>query len=143
MKTTCKRCGIVERPHKCPFSKRKVDRTRSDNKAYESKQYRKARKKVLESFDNKCLWSLFVDGRIRETNITHHIIEILEDESKSADKSNLIPLTEANHKLVHRLYLIDKLKIQELLKKMIFEYNNGKIEFGKYKAIIDKYTPYL
>ena len=143
MKTTCKICGIVEKPHKCPHSKRKLDRTRADNKVYESKQYRKARKNVLAIFDNNCLWSLFVDGKIRKTNVTHHIIEILEDESKSADTSNLIPLTEANHKLVHRLYLIDKTRIQELLRKMILDYNNGDIELGKYKSILSLYTPHF
>lgn len=143
MKTTCKICGIVERPHKCPYSKRKFDRDRVDNKAYESKGYRKARIKVLKAFDNNCLWSLFVDGKIRKTNITHHIVEILEDESKSSDISNLIPLTEANHKLVHKLYLIDKPRIQELLRKMIFDYNNGDIELGKYKSILSLDTPYF
>lgn len=143
MKTTCKICGIVERPHKCPYSKRRFDRTRIDNKVYESKQYRKARKKVLKAFDNNCLWSLFVDGKIRKTNITHHIVEILEDENKSSDASNLIPLTEDNHNLVHKLYLTDKFKIQELLRQMINDYKNGDIELGKFKERVSLYTPIL
>jgi 5-methylcytosine-specific restriction protein A len=133
MKITCKYCGIVDRPHHCPKSKRKTDRTRIDNKVYESKEYREVREEVLEDHNYICLWSLYVDGKIVKAEITHHIIEILEDESKSKDYNNLIPLQGFNHKHhVHRLYFINKEKTQELLRKMIRDFKNGDKELGKY-----------
>ncbi len=134
MKTTCKYCGIVDRPHHCPHSKRKADRTRIDNKVYESKEYREVREEVLSDYNYICLWSLYVDGRIRAADVTHHIVEILEDESKATDYNNLIPLSDYSHKNeVHVLYLSDKVKTQDLLMEMLRDYKNGDMTLGKYK----------
>lgn len=145
MKTTCKYCGIVDRPHNCPHVKRKTDRTRADNKVYESKEYREVRQEVLEDHDYICLWSLYIDGKIVKADITHHIIEVLEDESKATDYFNLIPLQAFNHKhQVHRLYLINKEKMQELLRNMLYDFKNGDKELGKYRdkvKEIEKVSP--
>lgn len=137
MKISCSYCGIVDKPHRCPKRQRRTDRARVDNKVYESKEYRKVRKKVLEAYDYKCLWSIYVDGRVRTGELTHHIIEVLEDESKATDFNNLIPLTDRNHDIVHKLYKKDKEKVQRILKAMLDDYSNGIIEFKKYKYILE------
>ncbi len=134
MKTTCKYCGIVDKPHKCPHNKRKTDRTRTDNKVYESKEYRNIRRIVLSDYNYMCLWSLYVDGKIRKADVTHHIVEILDDESKATDYNNLIPLSDYIHiPEVHRLYLIDKLETQLLLREMLKDFKNNDMTLGKYK----------
>lgn len=136
MKITCKYCGVVEKPHICPHSKRKTDRTRIDNKVYESKEYRTTRRRVLEDHRGICLWSLYVVGQIQKAEVTHHIIEILDDVSKATDYNNLIPLSNCNHHLeVHKLYSINKIKTQELLRLMLKDFKNGDFTLGKYKEV--------
>ena len=63
MKTTCAYCGIVDRPHICPYRKRRTDRTRIDNKIYESKEYRKLRKEVLEDFNYVDVFSFYIEDK--------------------------------------------------------------------------------
>ena len=147
MKMTCKYCGIVNKPHKCPHSKRKADRSRTDNKIYESKEYRSLRAEVLEDFNYTCLWSLYVDGKVIEADRTHHIIEILEDESKATEYDNLIALHNKVHDEVHRLYKLGlevKEKLQDILREMNESYKNGDRTLGKYRKELKKiYPPYV
>lgn len=137
MKITCNYCGIVDRPHQCPHSKRKTDRTRVDNKVYESKTYRRVRQEVLTDHKDMCLWNLYINGKVIKADTTHHIIEILEDESLADDYDNLIPLQESrNHKEVHRLYNLNnktKIKIQLLLSDMLEAYKDNNLTLGLYK----------
>ena len=144
MKVTCKYCGIVNKPHICPNKpkrSRKSYRDRIDSKSYESKQYRKARRVCINRFNNKCLWSIYIDGKVKEAEEVHHIVEILEDESLSNDLDNLITLTGQAHDKVHELYKINKEKVQKILRLMMKDYLNGKIEFGKYNKEISSLTP--
>ncbi|MBE6047764.1 MAG: hypothetical protein E7213_05050 [Clostridium sp.] len=147
MKVTCKYCGIVNKPHKCPHNKRKADRNRIDNKIYESKEYRSLRAEVLEDFNYTCLWSLYVDGKVIEGDRTHHIIEIVQDESKAVEYDNLISLNNKAHEEVHRLYkegLGIKESIQDLLLNMNESYKTGDKTLGKYrKQIKNIYPPYV
>ena len=72
----------------------------------------------------------------RDLMLIHHIVEILEDESKATDYNNLIPLSDYSHKNeVHVLYLSDKVKTQDLLREMLRDYKNGDMTLGKYKGI--------
>lgn len=147
MKVTCKYCGIVNKPHRCPHNKRKADRNRIDNKIYESKEYRSLRAEVLEDFNYTCLWSLYVDSKVIEGDRTHHIIEIVQDESKAVEYDNLISLNNKAHEEVHRLYkegLGIKESIQDLLLKMNESYKTGDKTLGKYRKQIKKiYPPYV
>ena len=142
MKMSCRYCGIVEKPHNCPKAiKRKANRTRTDKKHYESKVYKKNRRTVLNDCDNLCLWSLYIDGRVEAAEETHHIIEILEDESKAEDYNNLIPLTIKNHDIVHEYYNrggIVKEKVQELLILMLNDYKKGDITLKKYRDYLNR-----
>jgi 5-methylcytosine-specific restriction endonuclease McrA len=150
MKISCKYCGVVSKPHHCPHSKRKTDRTRIDNKIYESKEYRKLRKEVLKDYNYMCLWSLYIVGRVVKADTTHHIIEILDDESKATEYDNLIPLEESQaHKEVHALYKCNdvvKRKVQGLLREMIKAYKAKDFTLKKFKSRLDeikKSTPLL
>lgn len=147
MKISCRYCGIVDKPHKCPRKiKRVYDRNRTDNKIYDSKEYRKARRKVLDKYNNSCLFSLYVEGRKRKATVTHHIIEVLEDETRGKDFDNLIPLSDTAHKIVHDLYKINKKETQDILFNMLKDYENEDFKLKKYKNKIEKIignTPYL
>ena len=148
MKITCNYCGIVDRPHKCLHIKRKTDRTRIDNKVYESKEYRAVRQDVLNDYNDMCLWSLYIDGKVVKADTTHHIIEIMDNESKATEYDNLIPLQESfNHKEVHRLYKVNsriKKKVQDLLRDMLKAYKANDFTLSKFEyrlKDIEKSTP--
>ena len=142
MKMSCKYCGIVEKPHKCPHKiKRKTNRYRIDTRHYEGNAYKKARETALIDCDKLCLWSFYIYGELVTAEETHHIIEILEDESKASDPNNLIPLTEENHELVHQLYKrseLSKERTKELLFNMINDYKKGDLTLKKYRKEINK-----
>ena len=135
MKTTCRYCGIVDKPHKCPHAKtyRKTDRNRADKKIYKTARYQRLREDILDDYNHICLWSLYVDSKIETANEAHHIVEILDNEDLAYEYENLIPLEGYNHDKVHELYKRDKARVQSLLKKMCKYYINGDRELGKYK----------
>lgn len=138
MKITCKYCGIVNKPHHCPHSKKRVDRTRTDSKTYVSKEYRRVRQEVLDDYNYICLYSLYVKGTICKADITHHIVEVLEDECLANDYNNLIPLEYYNHVEVHELYKKDRLSMQSILRNMLKDFKEGDITLGKYKNEIER-----
>lgn len=142
MKMTCRYCGIVEKPHNCPHrTKRKTNKYRVDSKYYVGKGYKKARRTVLSDCDEWCLWTFYVEGRLVKAEETHHIIEILEDESKAADPNNLIPLTELNHELVHQYYKrgrLTKERTRDILFSMLNDYKKGDLTLKKYSKEVNK-----
>ncbi|RXI50185.1 hypothetical protein DP124_11990 [Clostridium tetani] len=139
MKTTCKYCGIVDKPHICPYKKRKTNYNRTDKKIYSSRIWKDLRQQILNDFNNICLWSLYVDGEVIGANTVHHIVELLENESVAYEYDNLIPLEYYNHEYIHELYKKDKKKVQKLLKLMLKSYKRGDRTLGKFK----KYIPPL
>lgn len=144
MKVSCKYCGVVNKPHQCPHAKRKTDRNRIDNKVYESKEYRELRTEVLDDYNHMCLWSLYIEGKVIGADRTHHIIEIVQDESKAIDYYNLIPLNHNKHDEVHRLYKLNpyiKRKVQRLLVDMIKSFKAGDKTLGKYKDRFKNISP--
>lgn len=128
----CKYCGIVDKPHKCYRFRKYTDKEREDKKIYKTSQWQRKRIEILEHFDYICLWSYFIEGKAIVADNIHHITEIIEDNSKAFDNDNLIPLCEKAHKIVHELYKIDKIKTKNMLKRLIFEYEEGN-NLGKYK----------
>lgn len=136
MKVTCKYCGIVDKPHKCPHQKVKwnSDNNRSDKKIYRTTRWQNTRNNILDEYNNICLWSLYIDGKIVEADRVHHIIELLEDETLAFEDDNLIPLDQYKHNYIHELYKKDKAKTQELLRLMIKTYRQGDKTLGKYKG---------
>lgn len=132
MKTTCKHCGIVDKPHKCPHIT-KANNSREDKKIYKDKRYRKVRGEVLKNHKYKCLWSLYIGSKVKAANDTHHIEEVLDHEELAFEYDNLIPLTQSNHEIVHELYKKDKPGTQKLLRMMLNDYKNNDMTIGKYK----------
>lgn len=143
MKITCKYCGIVSKPHKCPHNKVKwnKDNQRADKKVYRDIRWITLRNEVLDDYNNICLWSMYIDGEIVIANRVHHIIEVLDDESLSYYYDNLIPLEYYKHNYIHELYKANKLEIQGLLREMVESFRKGDKTLGKYKNIFKIISP--
>lgn len=143
MKIACKYCGIVSKPHDCPRKPKRKNKSRyrKDVSIYNTGAYKRERRNIMDTYNNICLWSLYVIGETRKADEVHHIIEVLEDESKGTDTGNLIPLTSEAHDFIHDLYEFNadvKYEIQELLRLFKREYECGCYELGKYKRTVEK-----
>ncbi|MBZ9635509.1 hypothetical protein [Clostridium sp. FP1] len=117
---SCSHCGIVPMNHKCPvIAKEQHDRDskREDKKIYWSVKWRKLRVVVLEEQEYVCLWSLYVDGVIRQASCVHHIVELIVDDSKAYDRDNVIGLDKSVHDVVHELYKIDRVNTMKILRE--------------------------
>lgn len=143
MKIACKYCGIVSKPHDCPRKPKRKNKSRyrKDVSVYNTKAYRRERENILDTYNKACLWSVYVIGETKVADEVHHIIEVLEDESKGTEPSNLIPLTSSAHDFIHDLYDCNadvKYEIQELLRLFKREYESGCYELGKYRKTVEK-----
>ena len=143
MKIACKYCGIVSKPHDCPRKPKRKNKSRyrKDVSVYNTKAYRRERENILDTYNKACLWSVYVIGETKVADEVHHIIEVLEDESKGTEPSNLIPLTSSAHCFIHDLYDCNadvKYEIQELLRLFKREYESGCYELGKYRRTVEK-----
>ena len=119
-KKSCKHCGIVNFNHVCPVvtkEKNERDAKREDKSIYWSSRWRKLRAEVLKYQDYICLWSLYIDGVIREANTGHRIVTLMDDESLAYDIENVIGLNEDVHDTIHELYKTDKNGAMELLRE--------------------------
>lgn len=142
MKTTCRYCGIVDKPHDCP---RKPKRRRTKNKyrqdvsVYNSKTYKQERSNIMDTYNNNCLWGFYVVGHVRVAEEVHHIIELMDNPNLGDEPSNMIPLSKDAHDFVHMLYKAGyKKETQELLRQFKADYEAGKYELGKYRSKVDK-----
>lgn len=83
-------------------------------------------KKVRDAVVNECLgidiYEYYTTGKIMQGERVHHIIELNDDWSCRLDMSNLIYLTERNHRNIHSIYEKsnrDKRIMQDKLFRMI------------------------
>lgn len=141
-KISCSSCGkihernyICEAKRKAIADKRKRDRTREDNKLYNTDKWKKLRDNILEEYNKIDLFSYYVYGKIVKANCVHHIAEIVGDNEGAYDWDNLIPLSIHVHRnIIHMLYKTKCEKhIKDLLREMINDYSNNKKELGSYK----------
>lgn len=139
MKMTCKYCGIVNKPHRCPHIKTKWNRdnNRNDKRIYRTSMWQRTRDNILDEYNHICLWSLYIDGEIVQADRVHHIVELLEDETLAYEDDNLIPLDQYKHNYIHELYKTNKIAVQDLLRKMIESYQKGDRTLGKYRKMVN------
>lgn len=137
MKTTCKHCGIVSMPHKCPHRHNRFNNNnRKDKRLYKTGIYQRIRADVMATFNYICIFSFYFVGDVIKAEEAHHIVEILEDETLALDEENLIPVTDKAHKKIHRIYNKghkEKEKLKELLRLAREEYLSGDRTPGKFK----------
>lgn len=94
-------------------------------KNYHTRKWQKLRTKVLDKYNNMCVYTYLKEGRVIPANNIHHIE--LANEDNFFYFNNLIPLSEEAHKEVHRLYdsgkyEITKKELKEMLKRFLVEF---------------------
>ncbi|MBW9154871.1 HNH endonuclease [Clostridium tagluense] len=100
----------------------KFSRNKDSASFYASKPWRKVTKSCKSKFNGIDIYEYYVNKQMVYGSLSHHIIEIVEDKSKSLDISNLIYLSDSTHALVHVEYKSceqDKKSMQELLMGLI------------------------
>lgn len=70
---------------------------------YSSKSWKQVREQAISLYNGIDIYSLYVHGHIEFATTVHHIIPLREDWTRRLDNSNLIPLTDSNHQVVHDL----------------------------------------
>lgn len=89
---------------------------------YVSVDWRKVRADVLRLYDGLDIYACYIQHKIVTADMVHHIIPIEEDWSKRFDKTNLLPLSSANHGVIEALYdknEVSKRDAQKLLRELI------------------------
>lgn len=85
---------------------------------YNSAEWEVVRAKVMRRCKRLDLYEYYINKQIIYADSVHHIVELTEDWMRRLDIGNLIPLaqrTQGNHSMIHKLYLKDKQKTQQLL----------------------------
>lgn len=94
---------------------------------YNSAEWRRVSKLIARSFLCIDIFEYYTTGRIVQGERVHHILELNDDWNSRYDISNLIYLTEKNHRRIHAIYessKINKKKIQNKLFDLIDRFNN-------------------
>lgn len=133
IRRTCNRCHKpISIGKQCEYCRAKYQKEYDAQRPehhdyYHTAEWDKARKKAIEKTHGLDIYSLYVDGVIEYGNTVHHITPLEDDYSKRADQSNLIYLSEHNHKRVHSQYKTNQRaeenKLRALLIRFEKEYN--------------------
>ncbi|MBS5794935.1 MAG: HNH endonuclease [Clostridiales bacterium] len=81
---------------------------------------------IKNKFNYLDIYSYYVLGRVEKGEVVHHIVALDEDFSKRLSLSNLIYLTEKNHRNIHNLMKKgpkEKEDVQQLLFHLIKRFN--------------------
>jgi hypothetical protein len=106
----------------------KFSRNKDSASFYSTGRWKKLTKTCANKFNGMDIYEYYINGEIVSGNLSHHIIEIIEDKSKAYDIDNLVWLSDGSHSLVHVAYNNgEKEEMQTLLKELIERYMK---EFG-------------
>ena len=103
------------------------DKTARENRFYSSRAWQTVRLSVLIQARYKC----YVAEKLGELSVAssvHHIEYISEAWEKRLDIDNLIPISAHYHKLIHKLNINSKEKLEKFI-----EYLKREKETGEYK----------
>lgn len=102
----CSLCGkriLADKKCNCYERKRAVNRLDCDS-FYNTAEWRKARSKAMHKTHGIDIYSLYKFGIVEYAFTVHHIEPLEERIDLRSVQSNLIPLTEKNHRAIHSLY---------------------------------------
>lgn len=128
----CTRCGTrLEYNTKCScYKKFKVnsDLYKQDKQKafYKSKEWQNTTKIIKNKFNYIDIYSYYILGQVEQGQVVHHIIPLDDDWGKRFSLSNLIYLTEKNHRNIHNIMKKsdkDKEDVQHLLFSLIKRFN--------------------
>lgn len=105
---TCGRCGRhIPSGTTCPCyqqDKRKYAKPEGVKKYYHTTEWRKISLHVLAMYNYVDVYAWVAHKQMLPATTVHHIVPIKEDYSRRADISNLIPVSDASHKGIEKLY---------------------------------------
>lgn len=89
---------------------------------YNTADWEKAKSKAMQRTHGLDPISLILYNRIEQAFTVHHIIPLVDDYSKRIDIDNLIPLTEKNHRMIHKMYKKDFKGTVNMINNIISEF---------------------
>ena len=116
------RCSCYKERHK-EYKKYRTDIR--EQRLYSSKDWESIKDKVKSIYKGIDIYSYYIQETIEEGQTVHHIEPVKDNWNRRFDISNLILLTESNHKYIHRLMdksKEDKNSIQKLLYSLVERY---------------------
>lgn len=129
----CGRCGKrIESGSRCDCRKerhKEYDKYSRDKKSklfYSGKEWEHARASALEADEGMDVYVFMTTGEMILAEDVHHIIPIKDNWDKRTDLDNLISLSHATHAAVEQMYKKNKEQTQEILRKLLKEYREGK-----------------
>jgi hypothetical protein len=109
------------------YNDRRYSINRNDKKEqnfYRSHYWAMARDIAIAHYYGIDIYEYYTTGQIIEAETVHHIIPIKDDWSKRIDQHDLLPLTYANHRHIHRKYKNgEKKKTQDELFEMMIRFS--------------------
>ncbi|MDU2123431.1 MAG: HNH endonuclease [Clostridium celatum] len=130
IKGKCDSCKAKAEEYSKERKKRYRDRQVKDKEMmfYNTKEWTKLRNYIVNAYMNMSVYSYYKEGKIVESEVVHHIVELREDWSKRLDKFNLIPLARKEHQSIHnRIEREGKEKVRLELEDMVTRFRE---EFG-------------
>lgn len=102
----CSLCGKrIAANEKCKCYEKNNVRNRPDcDKYYSSSEWQHTRAAAMHKTFGLDIFAFYEYGIITYAFTVHHIVPLEEDYTRRADQSNLIPLTEKNHRYIHEKY---------------------------------------
>lgn len=115
----CDKCSVSAKAEKSERN-RIYDaefRNKESEAIYHSSEWQRLTQECKNKFKAIDIYSLYVLDVLEFGSLSHHIEEVTKNKNRVFDITNLIWLTDQNHKEVHKLYKKD----YDGTKKMLFE----------------------
>ena len=101
----CVRCHKrLKIGEQCTCTAKRLSKEYKSDDFYRSPDWLTVRAECIRLCCGLDLYSLFIDHAIEYGYTVHHIVPIEKDKSLMLSQSNLIYLTESNHRKIHSLY---------------------------------------
>ena len=105
----------------------KVVRNKDKSRLYHSKKWKDLTEQCKLKFYGLDIYEYYKYGNITQGLLSHHIIEVDDDDNRVFDLSNLMYLTVSSHNEIHSMYNKSKehkRKMQEYLFSIINRFEN-------------------
>lgn len=117
----------VEQLNKERHKINKLNRTdKNEQELYTSQEWIKTSDEAKRKTFGLDVYELYINNRAISGQTVHHIVEVKDDWDKRLDISNLIYLTNSNHKHIHNIYLKgkeEKKEMQNILLTLLDRFN--------------------
>jgi hypothetical protein len=107
------------------------NRNKDSKSIYESKEWKLLTNKCARRFCYIDIYNLYVLGKVEHGTLSHHIIEVEEDKTRSYDIEDLIWLNSVNHAYIHSVYKKSDRAKKEMQKLLFDLIERWKVDYGQ------------